>query len=687
MKQALSTAKIVVLFAFIVTFPLFFLPFTSEFFTTGKLYFTAGVGLLLILVSLAQFVVSKEIVWREQSLDKILALFLVACGLSIMVSSPNRVQASLSAITGFLAFASVATLAYYLSRTTRKYIELAVVIALIPLSVITILFSFKPFLNVKLPAILAFLSNPNFSPMGNQIELLIMLVVGMVFTLSSIIVWIKARNLRKKVPVLAIVATVFSGIAVGITMFQVGSIIVKNGYSSLQFPPLSISWYASVETLKQPLTALFGAGVGNFSALFSASKVPSYNFGPFWQLSSFSIARTYFLHIWAELGLLGVVASLLLVFQLVRVALMSRSLPLLALVTSVLVVFFLIPPTFTTLVLLFIVAGLTASFTHEKNNAEKEVHPTTISVARFFPVYFGIIGIVIVLIGIAGYLVGRSYQAEMAYKQSLDGALNNNIVEMYNKQREAVLLNQYIERFRIAFSQTNLLIANNMLTNLAEAQKKANEQQPQTAQQATPTISEQDRQTIAQAIQAAIAEAKAAVALNPQTSSNWENLAVIYRNIIGLAEGADAWTISAYQRAIALDPQNPIYRLNLGGLYYGFGVFDESIKLFEQTISLKSDWPNAYYNLAWGYFQKQNYQLAVQAMQTTVNLLDPKKDKADYDRSQSDLAEFIKKLPQPEATKEETKPEATKQLTLPTPPTQKVEPKIELPKEASPEAK
>ena len=93
-----------------------------------------------------------------------------------------------------------------------------------------------------------------------------------------------------------------------------------------------------------------------------------------------------------------------------------------------------------------------------------------------------------------------------------------------------------MEKYHIDFSRLNLLIANNI------------------ARKDKDKITEQDRQTIAQAIQAAIAEAKNVVALNPQRSTNWENLALIYRNIINVAQGADQWTIAAYQRAIVTDP-------------------------------------------------------------------------------------------------------------------------------------
>ncbi len=216
-----------------------------------------------------------------------------------------------------------------------------------------------------------------------------------------------------------------------------------------------------------------------------------------------------------------------------------------------------------------------------------------------------------------------------------------------------------------------------MANNIAAKASKPQEKDKKPSQ-----LSEQDRQNISQAIQAAIAEGKAAISLNPQKAQNWENLAQIYRNIINTAQGADVWTISSYQRAIVADPQNPVYRLNLGGVYYSLGNFEEASKIFEQAVILKPDWPNAYYNLAWANFQKQKYQEAVSAMENVIRLLDPKKDKNDYEKAKKELEEFKKKLPQEEkqATEEgKTQPK----LTLPSPiPT--TTPQIQLPKEASP---
>lgn len=239
----------------------------------------------------------------------------------------------------------------------------------------------------------------------------------------------------------------------------------------------------------------------------------------------------------------------------------------------------------------------------------------------------------IMLLLVTFYLLARATLAQYYFRKSLR---SDSTAEIYNYQRLSIITNPNIAEYRIRFSQTNLLIANNIAQKGIEL--KTDNRQP------TDQLSAQDRQIMTQAIRAAIEEAKAAVKLNDQKASNWENLGNIYRNLINMAQDADAWAISSYQRAIVLEPENPNHRLNLGGIYYLLKNYDEAIRLFEQAAALKPDWPNPHYNLAWALSQKKDYQRAALEMQTAISLLDPKKDSTDLKKAQKDLDEFKLKL-------------------------------------------
>lgn len=657
MEKFLRFLKVFVLLAALFIFPLFFLPITQEFFSTNKLYLLGFGGLLLLLVSVIELFMSKKIAWHKNPFDRPVILFLLTIGLSILISTPNKIQALLNPNFGFVSILSLSIMYFYLSRFSSLPSFVFNVPSFI-LSILTMYFFFQPFTSTSLPQSLQFLKNPGFNPVGNQLDLAIILGFFVVYNVLNSIN--KKAAEKRSVSILGFIILVLNLLALSITVY---SLVVQQ--SNLILPPLTTSWYAAVETLKNPVTALFGVGVDNFASMFTRVKDILYNQSSFWQIGSFTVSRSGVLHILTETGLFGLVAfGLLVVGGLKKVFAEKRLSFEAAGFGFVILMMFLFPPSLPLFFLFFFMLSQVAITSDNR--------PQVFDLSEIIPLYLGIIIISVILIGAAGYFIGRSYLGEYYFKAGLDGIVQNNIKTLYDNERQAILLNPFIERYRINFAQTNLLIANNIASR---AQSTESGQ-----------LSSQDRQTIAQAIQAAIAEAKTAVSLNPQKASNWENLAIIYRNILNVAQGADVWTISAYQRAIILDSQNPIYRLNLGGVYYSLNGYDDAIKLFELAVSLKPDWANAHYNLAWASFQKQNYQRAVTEMQTVIALLNPLSDKVDYDKAQKDLVEFKKKLPKAEEVSPPVGGAKPGQLVLPTPqPT--IEPKIKLPQTASPEAK
>jgi Flp pilus assembly protein TadD len=676
MEKFFNNSKSLVLYLLVFLFPLFFLPVTQEFFITNKLYLLLFGALLLLLTSTIYFLSSKKLSWKSHPFDGSVILFLLAVALSILVSSPNKFQALLNVNFGLVGIFSLVVLYFYLSRTTIPSIIYHLLSII--LSIVTIVFFFQPFKNIALPQNLVFLKNPAFTPVGSQLDLAIFLGFFVVLGIFQIIKQ-QSNNRTIKQSIFNFGLLTFNLLALFLTLYSLlkPSTGLINQASTLILPPFRLSWYAAVETLKRPLTALFGIGVDNFSSMFTAVKDFTYNQSSLWQVNSFSVGRSTLLHIMTETGLFGLIAFGLLIFNVFQSTMkQSSNLTMKFVIGYLSFVILFFPPSLPLFFLLFLTIALlekpgTGVINHAPTTQEK-----SLDLKGLMPVYLGVAIVSFVLITGAGYFLGRSYASEYFFKKSLDGYVNNNAKEVYDNQRQAILINPYIERFRTNFSQTNLMIANNIAS-------KAN--QPATTE--STQLTEQDRQTITQAIQAAISEAKAAVTLNPQKADNWENLAAIYRNVLAVAQGADAWTVSAYQRAIVLDPQNPIYRLNLGGVYYTLKDYNQANSMFQQAASLKPDWANARYNLAWSSYQKADYQLAATEMQNVLTLVDPKLNKADYEKVQKELEEFKKMLPkeEKEATQEgEIKPGT---LNLPTLPETKVEPKIELPKEASPEAR
>ena len=105
------------------------------------------------------------------------------------------------------------------------------------------------------------------------------------------------------------------------------------------------------------------------------------------------------------------------------------------------------------------------------------------------------------------------------------------------------------------------------------------------------------------------------------TSLNWNNLSSIYRSLIGFGQNADQFSVLTNQQAIALDPNNPQQYINLGGIYYQLGQWEEAQRNFQVAITLKPDYANAYYNLGHALESKNDLENALQVYKTVRSLV------------------------------------------------------------------
>ena len=587
-------------------------------------------------------------------------------------------QAILSPTLGFGTILFL-TFFYFLSSKTRNekkdHIYSYLITSSLIVAVVAIVFFFNPFSKIALPASWTFLKSPIFTPVGTPIDLVLFL--GFFVTYGFTQIFVKKAGFSRILPsviiALALILSVYS-------LFRPLPRPAQRQATSVQppvsifssLPPYSVSWNASIETLKSfgpskdlgealiniVKTPLFGVGLDNFSSIFTRAKTPAYNTTPLWNVN-YTYSRSFILQLLAETGILGTAAFVLVILAMLRAVTESRDIANKMLGYYFIAAFILFPVSVPLLFLFFI-------FLSQVSHAEETIR--TIDLSDITPAYGGIFIVVLIFVGAISFLSARSYTSEYYFKRSLDGFAKNNAKTVYDNMRLAVVMNPYIERFRISFSQVNLLIANNIAART----------RPQKEGEKPKELTAQERQNITQAIQASIGEAKAAVALNPQRASNWENLAVIYRNIINAVQGANNWTIASYQRAIALDPQNPALRFALGQTYYALNDYENAVRMFELSAGLKPDWPNARYNLAWSNYQKKDYGRATTQMEAAVRILSSNKNSPDLKKAKADLEDFKKKLA------ESTPATAPGELALPTPPATKIDPKLQLNKQAEP---
>ena len=94
----------------------------------------------------------------------------------------------------------------------------------------------------------------------------------------------------------------------------------------------------------------------------------------------------------------------------------------------------------------------------------------------------------------------------VSYKVFFGEYLFNKMINLktYEELNRVLQINPYSDRYHLVAAELNLAIANSIA-------KKTD-------------IKDEDKNTISQLIQQSITEAKAAVSLNPQKASNWDNL-------------------------------------------------------------------------------------------------------------------------------------------------------------------
>jgi len=135
-------------------------------------------------------------------------------------------------------------------------------------------------------------------------------------------------------------------------------------------------------------------------------------------------------------------------------------------------------------------------------------------------------------------------------------------------------------------------------------------------------LTDKDRQDIQALISQALQNSKISTEqINPLNVANWQTRAQIYQNLINVAQNAFEWSISAYNTAIQLDPVNPALRLNLGGVYFAAGDYLSAANQFRQAVTLKQDYANARYNFALSLVALGELAQAKQELEITKLLL------------------------------------------------------------------
>lgn len=593
---------------FLLVLPLFFLPVITDAYGAGKNLLLVGGGAVGLGLWLIKLIASKK---AEVRVNKGLWVWL---GLTILaVISYTRVTTGVQALSWFqpLGLSTLIGLLMWSWLFLQVQEKGEKVVQARFLTIGAVVMAVASLVLFLVPAAKFPITFPHNNPIisigqawslsGSLVAELIMFVAMGGWWLQQLVEKYRKGNGNDYVGAAVLVAVM--GLGLFISIYK----IIK--FSGMWLD-LTTSWVIATEAFKQ--SPLWGVGISNFSRGFEAFRPASFNMTSLWGQGEASLSGVGILQWWTELG---VVALALVLWLLAGVLKKVRAGASWWWLLVLLVVTLYLP---LQLVSLFVVAWVMSVVMESEER--KLVLRVGEKGANVLP---AILGVVIVLAGVvATYLTAKENVADFYFWRSVMAASQNNGSATYQWQIKAIGIEPNRAEYRRLYSQTNMALAQALLSNK--------------------NISDDDKQKVSVLLQQAVREGKAAVALVGNNASYWNNLAIIYRDLIGVVDGAPDWSLQAYQQAVALDPMNPSVRLDMGGLLYAAGKYDDADRAFEQVVLAKQDYANGWYN--WAYSAKQSGKLsdAVTRLNQAVSLVPA--TSGDYDKAAQELASWKKEL-------------------------------------------
>lgn len=625
----LNTIVLVVLCGAAVLLPLILFPLSDNFLLTSKFYFLF-LATFIMCICWALFTLTKKSV--QFTLSPFVApllIFIIATAASILFNNTYIVNQLMGYGGLYIGLSLLVILgsSILVNKDSKILLDVMVIPGLV-LSFATAaeLLGWGPSRVVNILLGTQFPATPIFSLSGSPLialEFLAMAVGGIIMTFFL---------QRKRLTPFHLISAIIMIVAIGINAYT----LYQAQKTTPVFLPYSVNWAIAIDSLKSLKTFVLGFGPDNFGEVYLGLKPAAVNTTRLWSVQFIQGSNLPFSLI-STVGLLGLASWIWLVIQALK-GFMKQSeaaLPAAAVFLSGVVLELFLPPNAVVLgiqaiALVFWVAAerhrlqdvqlhtFTVHLVKSDAGAQRVPHHSNLMV-------YTVTALSGVLVLVSTYFLGRAMVGEYLIFQGELAALHNQAVPLYNLQQQAIVANKYLDTYRRKYSATNMSIA------IALAN--------------SPAATDTDKQKVIGLIQQSIQEAKAAIVLDEKNSLNWLTLARIYANLIGVADGADQAAVNSYVQAIALAPNDPIVRLELGGVLFRTGKYEQAAQVFEQLAGLKPDWPNVYYNLALTYRQRQQYNQAYAAYQQTLSLLGS--DNADYGRVKNEMDDFLRSVQKP----------------------------------------
>lgn len=576
--------------------PLLFLPVINDWFDLPKQTFLLSGGFLGVTLFLARAVIQKRLAIVTSIFDLPILLFII-----VAIASAILADNKVIALSADPAMYAAAGLLFFLvvQVTSKEKIQQFFITTLLLSGAVLAIWNLLATLYTAVSALASFnipnslLLSPLFSPAGSPLSQAIFLLI--LWPLALGFYFSQKERIGPK-------------LFLGLTTFGILTTVYNLYKTAPVLLAADIGWRVATGTLGQSLLSAFvGVGPAHFVDAFTAFKSLDFNASPFWNLR-FTTSANFYFYLLTTLGILGLAAWLFLAGKVIRVVKMRFEAMIVgpwekgvlgSLLLALLLFFFLPAPQVAIVAFMVVLALLVTSY----RLGENTLYAKTVSGLFANTPWFGPL-ILLIFAGftiLSSYHFGRLVLADYYFAQSLEAARNNRGTDTYNLLIRAIGFNPWSDGYRVSYAQTNLALAD------AVASQK--------------DLTDQQKQAVVQLVQQAIREGRNAVALEPKRVADWENLSLVYRNLINFAQGADQFAIASINQAIALDPGNPRLRLDLGGIYFSLKDYQSASLAFAAAANLKPDFANAHYNLAQAAKQLKISDQALRELQLTASLV------------------------------------------------------------------
>ncbi|OIO52151.1 hypothetical protein COY93_01440 [Candidatus Uhrbacteria bacterium CG_4_10_14_0_8_um_filter_58_22] len=249
-----------------------------------------------------------------------------------------------------------------------------------------------------------------------------------------------------------------------------------------------------------------------------------------------------------------------------------------------------------------------------------------------------ILGLVFILSG--AFVQVQRYSGEVAFARAMEAKSSQNYDLAIEQLVKATNLNKHNDVYQrnlamVLISKTEQLAANQtpLVQEDGESEDAFKERQ---------TKAMQERSQIASMLTTkAVQSARTATEIGAVNVANWSVLASIYKKLIGVTEGAENWTLTTYEQASQLEPNNPSLPTEVGKMYLllsdlarnslapsgkaadeGWakvtGYLDKADEYFNRAVELKSDYGSARYNLALVLDRQGKLEEAISSMESVA---------------------------------------------------------------------